>query len=60
MRKVNPDAEYGDVIIQSKLDIVVTYLQDQWGINIDELRDILGRRFGDVGAGRVDLHSVEL
>jgi len=60
VRKVNPDAEYGDVIIQSKLDIVVTYLQDQWGINIDELRDILGRRFGDVGAGRVDLHSVEL
>ena len=60
VRKQNPDAEYGDVIIQSKLDIVVTYMQDQWGIDIDELRDILGRRFSDVGAGRVDLNTVEL
>ena len=60
VRKQNPDAEYGDVIIKSKLDIVTTYLQDSWGIDIDELRDILGRRFSDVGAGRVDLNTVEL
>lgn len=60
VREEIPDAEFGDVIIQSKLDIVATYLQDSWGIDIDELRDILGRRFSDVGAGRVDLNTVEL
>ena len=60
VRQVTPDAEYGDVLINAKMDIVRTYLQDSWGIDIDELRDILGRRFGDVVAGRVDLNSVKL
>lgn len=60
VRQVTPDAEYGDVLINAKMDIVRAYLQDSWGIDIDELRDILGRRFGDVVAGRVDLNSVKL
>ena len=60
VRKTNPDAEYGDVIIDSKISIVNAYMEDSWGINMDDLRDILLRRFRDVAAGRVDLNTVEL
>ena len=60
VRKTNPDAPYGDEILQSKMDIVIAYLQDSWGISLDELRDILLRRFNDVANGRVDLNTVEL
>ena len=60
VRQTNPDAEYGDVIIQSKIDIVISYMQDAWGIELDDLRDILLRRFHDVAEGRVDLNTVEL
>ena len=60
VRKTNPDAEYGDVIIQAKMDIVISYMQDAWGIEVDQLRDILNRRFRDVTAGRVDLNTVEI
>ena len=59
VREDNPDAEYGDVLIQSKMDIVSAYMADSWGIDVDDLRDIIGRRFADVGLGRVDLNSVE-
>ena len=59
VRKDDPNAEYGDVYIQSKIDIVRTYMQDCWNIDIDELRDILGRRFKDVTDGLVDLTSVK-
>ena len=60
VRATSPDAPYGDVTIQSKMDIVTTYMQDAWGIDVDDLRDILLRRFNDVVNDRVDLTSVEL
>lgn len=60
VRKTSPDAPYGDEIIISKMEIVSAYMEDSWGINVDELRDILLRRFHDVSEGRVDLNSVEL
>ena len=60
VRKTSPDAEFGDVIIDSKISIVNSYMEDSWGINMDDLRDILLRRFRDVAAGRVDLNTVEL
>ena len=60
VRKLDPDAEYGDVIIQAKIDLVRSYMQDSWSIDIDELRDIVGRRFSDVAEGLVDLNTVEL
>lgn len=60
VRLSNPDAEYGDELINAKIDIVRAYMQDSWNIDIDELRSILLRRFRDVTADRVDLTTVEL
>ena len=60
VRKSNPDAPYGNVIISSKIDIVRDYMQDAWDIDIDELRDVVLRRFGEVADGQVDLHTIDL
>jgi len=60
VRQTSPDAEYGDVLINSKMDIVRAYMQDAWNIDIDELRDIVWRRFHDVVNGYVDLNSVAI
>lgn len=60
VRATSPDAEYGDVIITSKMDIVSSYMSDSWGIDVDELREILLRRFDDVVNDRVNLTTVEL
>ena len=60
VRKTTPDAEDGAALIESKIDIVRNYMQDSWKIDIDELRDIINRRMGDVVAGKVDLTTVEI
>ena len=60
VRLLDPEAEDGDVYIQAKIDIVRSYMQDSWNIDIDELRDVICRRFKDVTDGIVDLHTVEL
>ncbi|MBR1706512.1 MAG: putative zinc-binding metallopeptidase [Bacteroidales bacterium] len=60
VRKEDPNATSGATLINSKIDIVRTYMQDSWGIDIDELRDIVNRRFYDVVDGLVDLNSVAL
>ena len=60
VRKTNPSAEDGATLIESKIDIVRTYMQDSWNIDIDVLRDIINRRMGDVVAGKVDLNTVEI
>ena len=60
VRKKDPSAEYGDVYIKSKMDIVAEYMNSAWGIDVNDLRDILLRRFDDVTLGRVDLNTVEL
>ena len=60
VRESDPSAEFGDVLIQSKIDIVRDYMQTSWGIDIDELRTIINRRMGDVVAGKVDLNTVTI
>ena len=60
VRESDPSAEYGDVLIQSKIDIVRDYMKTSWDIDIDELRTIVNRRMGDVVAGKVDLNSVTI
>ena len=60
VRETDPSAPNGATLIESKIDIVRNYMNDSWDIDIDELRDIIGRRMNDVVAGRVDLNTVEL
>ena len=60
VRQVNPAAEDGATLIKSKIDYVRAYMQDSWNIDIDELRNIITRRMGDVVAGKVDLTTVEI
>ena len=60
VRKTDPSAVDGATLIESKIDIVRNYMQDSWNIDIDELRDIVNRRMGDVVAGKVDLNTVEI
>ena len=60
VRKTDPSAQDGATLIESKIDIVRNYMQDSWNIDIDELRDIVNRRMGDVVAGKVDLNTVEI
>ncbi|MBQ9193302.1 MAG: putative zinc-binding metallopeptidase [Bacteroidales bacterium] len=47
-------------LINAKLDIVRTYMQDAFGIDIDVLRTTVLRRQEDVFNGFVDLHSIEI
>ena len=60
VRESNPSAPNGATLIESKIDIVRNYMNDSWDIDIDKLRDIIGRRMNDVVSGRVDLNTVEL
>ena len=46
--------------IQSKLDIVKTYMRDNFDIDLDELRKIVLRRENDIVSGRVDLTDVSI
>ncbi len=45
----------GATLINQKLDIVRTYMQDQWNINIDDLRSEVLKRMDDVLKGYVNL-----
>ena len=47
-------------LINAKLDIVRSYMQDSYNIDIDVLRATVLRRQQDVFDGQVDLHSVEI
>ena len=60
VRESDPSAEFGDVLIQSKIDIVRDYMLNSWEIDIDDLRAVINRRMGDVVAGKVDLNSVTI
>lgn len=49
----------GASVIETKLNYVKTYMQSAWGIDLDELRDVVRRRMDDVVNGRVDLDKLE-
>ena len=57
--KMKTAGDDGAAIIQRKLDIIRKYMQASWDIDLDELRDVLQRRIGDVVAGRVDISSLD-
>ena len=50
----------GSAILQLKLDIVRSYMLEQYGIDIDELRDELQGRQAQVIAGNVDLADLSI
>ena len=46
--KVAQGGEVGGDRIRRKLAIVKSYMKDTWGIDMDELRDVLGRRYAEI------------
>lgn len=51
--------ETGRTLIQRKFDIVYEYMESTWGIDLDDLRDIVLRRQRDVSQGVIDLSVIE-
>ena len=50
----------GAAKLLAKISIVKAYMSDTFGIDLDNLREIILRREGEVISGQVDLHSVEI
>ncbi len=48
----------GRALIEQKLDIMRAYMFDTWGIDIDELRDCILRRQGNIVSGLIDLTDI--
>ncbi len=48
-------SEEGQSAISQKLDIIRSYFETYYNIDIDELRDVIQRRQEDVATGKVDL-----
>ena len=51
--------ERGRALIKQKFEIVYSYMEQTWGINLDELRDIVLRRQDEIANGNVDLSIIE-
>ncbi|WP_148360060.1 zinc-binding metallopeptidase [Bacteroides clarus] len=51
--------ETGRILIQRKFDIVYEYMESTWGINLDNLRDIVLRRQKEISRGVIDLSVIE-
>ena len=49
----------GRALIKQKFEIVYSYMEQTWGINLDELREIVLRRQDDIANGYVDLSIIE-
>ena len=45
----------GRQLIEAKLDIVKTYMQELWGIDMDKARDVIQRRQREIVEGKIDL-----
>ncbi len=52
--------ETGRLYLTKKLDMVRSYLADEFDIDLDELRSTLMRRQKDIQDGKIDLTSVEI
>jgi len=50
----------GAAYITSKMDIVKDYMKNSWGINADDLREVINRRTTDVVNGRIDLSDISI
>lgn len=54
------DPKKGRDLLEQKLTIMRNYMQDQWNIDIDALRETVLQRERDVVNGKVDLKSLDL
>jgi len=50
----------GASLIQTKLDIMRSYLKDNFGIDLDLLRGSIQRRLADIDAGKIDLTDLSI
>lgn len=48
----------GAAIINRKLTIVRNYMQESWGIDLDNLRSVVQRRMDDIVAGNINLTNL--
>lgn len=51
--------EQGRAIIQQKFEIAYSYMEQTWGINLDDLREIVLRRQNEIAEGQIDLSIIE-
>jgi len=52
------DGISGRELIEEKMQIAYSYMEDEWGINLDEMRDEIQKRQDDVISGRVSLDDL--
>lgn len=48
----------GAAKIDSKLNIVKRYMNESWGIDLDQLRSVIQRRESEIEAGKIDLTDI--
>ena len=59
-KQMEEAGEVGRMYIKKKLDIVKSYVLDEFNIDLDQLRSTLMRRQKDIEGGKIDLTSVEI
>lgn len=47
----------GAPIIEEKLEMIKKYMKESWGIDMDQLRDVVQARMNDVITGKLDLNT---
>lgn len=52
--------EVGAPLIGAKLDVMKTYMKDNFNIDLDQLRASIQRRLADIAAGKTDLTSLDI
>ena len=57
---LNTAGDSGRSSLESKLDIVRDYMDNSFGIDLDELRSVILRREGELASGQVDIESLDI
>ena len=57
---LNTAGDSGRSFLESKLDIVRDYMDNSFGIDLDELRSVILRREGELASGQVDIESLDI
>ena len=57
---LNTAGDSGRSFLESKLDIVRDYMDNSFGIDLDELRSVILRREAELASGQVDIESLDI